>query len=155
MNLRNILILLALPWLFTPMNTLGQDGAPAKRGVSIDDQAKFQSIESPAFSSDGKWIAYAVSTGDYENNQSLNRIWMQPAQGGSPVALSAAGVSSWQPVFSKDGKILYFLSARDEQKSQLWSLNLENGGEAQQVTELERGVGRYVREFLSTADPYR
>lgn len=140
MSLRNILIVLVLPWIFTPLNVLGQDGAPARRPVSIDDQAKFQSIESPVFSRDGQWIAYTVSTGDYENNQSLSRIWMQPAQGGLPVPLSAAGVSSGEPVFSKDGKTLYFLSARDEQKSQLWSLNLETGGEAQQVTELERGV---------------
>lgn len=58
----------------------------------------------------------------------------------APVALTAAGVSSWNPVFSKDGRTLYFLSARDEEKTQLWSLNLVAGGEAQQVTELERGV---------------
>ena len=140
MSLRYLLILLALPWLFTPLKILSQDGAPDKRLVSVDDQSRFQSIESPVFSGDGKWIAYTVSTGDYENNRSLTRIWMQPAQGGSPLALSAAGVSSSQPAFSRDGKKLYFLSARDEQKTQLWSLNLETGGEAQAVTELERGI---------------
>jgi Tol biopolymer transport system component len=50
--------------------------------------------------------------------------------------MTSAFFSSRQPVFSQDGKTLYFLSSRHEQKSQLWSLNLETGGEAQQITQL-------------------
>ncbi|MDH3788896.1 MAG: S9 family peptidase [Xanthomonadales bacterium] len=139
-NLRLMQNVLVVACLLTPLSSPGQDSAAEKRLISIDDQASFRSIGSPVFSADGQWLAYTVTTGDYEKNQSLNRIWMQPAQGGSLVALTAAGVSSWSPVFSKDGRTLYFLSARDEQKTQLWSLNLVAGGEAQQVTELERGV---------------
>jgi len=140
MTIRNLLTCLALAWFLTPVTALARDDAPDKRLITVDDYSKFQTVGSPVFSEDGKWLAYTVETGDYENNQSLTRIWMQPAQGGVPVALTAAAVSSWSPVFSMDGKTLYFLSERAEKKTQLWSLNLVAGGEAQQVTELERGV---------------
>lgn len=127
---------------FTLLTSTGQGSTSEKRLISIDDQASFQTIDSAVFSHDGKWLAYTVTTGDYAKNRSLKRIWMQPSQGGEPIALTAATVSSRQPVFSKNGKTLYFLSARDEQKTQLWALNLGIGGEAQQVTEFERGVDR-------------
>lgn len=142
MKISFAVIFLALTTLFSPLDALASDHKAAKRLLTVDDYAKFKSVGSPVFSEDGLWLAYTVETGDYEKNQSLTRIWMQPAQGGSPVALTAAAVSSWSPVFSKDGKMLYFLSTRDEEKTQLWSLNLAAGGEAQQVTELERGVNQ-------------
>ena len=107
-NLRLMQNVLVVACLLTPLSSPGQDSAAEKRLISIDDQASFRSIGSPVFSADGQWLAYTVTTGDYEKNQSLNRIWMQPAQGGSLVALTAAGVSSWSPVFSKDGRTLYF-----------------------------------------------
>ena len=140
MKIRFAVIFLALTALLGSPDALASDHKSDKRLLTVDDYAKFKSVGSPVFSEDGLWLAYTVETGDYEKNQTLTRIWMQPAQGGSPVALTAAGVSSWSPVFSKDGKKLYFLSSRGEEKTQLWSLNLAAGGEAQQVTELERGV---------------
>ena len=129
MKIRFAVIFLTFSALFSPLGALASDHKTAKRVLTVDDYATFKSIGSPVFSEDGLWLAYTVESGDYEKNQSLTRIWMQPAQGGAPIALTAAAVSSWSPVFSEDGKKLYFLSARGEEKTQLWSLNLVAGGE--------------------------
>ncbi len=113
-----------------------------KRLITVDDQNAFKSVASPVISPDGKWIAYTITSNDIARNKSSSRIWMLPAKGGTPIPMTSAMASSRQPVFSKDGKALYFISTRGEQKAQLWSLNLEFGGEARQVTDNERGVKR-------------
>lgn len=114
----------------------------SRRHITVDDQHAFKSVASPVFSPDRKWLAYTVSSNDVAANKSITRIWMLPAVGGTPIPMTSATVSSRQPVFSKDGKTLYFISARGDKKAQVWSLNLEFGGEARQVTDNERGVSR-------------
>ena len=47
-----------------------------------------------------------------------------------------------RPTFSLDSQSLFFVSARDGQPSQLWSVDLLSGSEARQETALERGVSR-------------
>jgi len=111
-----------------------------KRLITVDDQTAFQTVASPVFSPDGRWIAYTISSNDFEKNQSTTRIWKIPAKGGDPIPMTSASVSSSVPVFSKDGNTLYYLSARGEQKSQVWSLDLVAGGEGQQLTDIERGI---------------
>ena len=92
MNLRIIQNLLVVACFLMPLNSAGQDSVPEQRLLTVDDYAKFKSVGSPVFSEDGLWLAYTVETGDYEQNQSLTRIWMQPALGGTPIALTAAAV---------------------------------------------------------------
>ncbi|MDA0707346.1 MAG: S9 family peptidase [Proteobacteria bacterium] len=135
------LTLVVFPLLFLLLSSV----VPAqpkgeKRLISIDDQARFRFVGSPEFSPDGKKLAYTVTTSNYAKNESTTRIWLQSPVGVEPVPLTADGVSSSEPQFSNDGKTLYFLSARNEQETQLWKLDLVLGGEARQLTELERGV---------------
>jgi len=111
------------------------------RSLQIDDTFKIKSVRSPSFSLDGKLLTYTVTTRDYEKNTSKTRIWMMATNDGDPVPMTAKAVSSRAPTFSRDGKRLYFVSARNEGKSQIWFLDLVNGGEAQQLTDLDRGIG--------------
>lgn len=134
--------LLTLTSLMTTLPVPAQAEEDARRLITVEDHTAFQSPGSPAFSPDGQSIAYTVSTDHYDKNETLTRIWIQPAGGATPVPMTSAMHSSRQPVFSLDGKTLYFLSARDEQPSQLWTLDLETGGEAVAVTDLERGVNQ-------------
>jgi dipeptidyl aminopeptidase/acylaminoacyl peptidase len=110
------------------------------RKLELDDSFKIKGVGSPTLSYDGKWVAYTISTQNFEKNSSSTRIWMQSTQDGKPFPMSADKLSSWTPKFSRDSKKLYFLSARNGERTQLWFLDLGHGGEAQQVTSLERGV---------------
>ena len=111
------------------------------RLLEIDDTFKIKQVAHPELSPDGKWVAYTVSTRNFEENNSKTRIWMLATENGEPIPMTAEALSSRAPKFSRNGKTLYFLSARSGGKSQIWFLDLVHGGEAQQVTRLERGVG--------------
>jgi dipeptidyl aminopeptidase/acylaminoacyl peptidase len=134
-------LVLSLALLFLSSNALAATDQ-AKRLITVDDKFAFQSVASPVFSPDGKWIAYTVRTRNFAENSSTQRIWLIPTKGGAAIPMTSALVSSGQPVFSRDGSLLYFLSTRGDQKSQVWSLNLRSGGEGQQVTRLERGINQ-------------
>jgi dipeptidyl aminopeptidase/acylaminoacyl peptidase len=110
------------------------------RALKIEDQFKIKEVGSPQISPDGRWVAYTVTTPNFEEESSLIRIWMIPMAGGTPIPMTSATVSSWAPTWSADGEFLYFLSARDGGKSQVWALDLEHGGEARQITDIERGA---------------
>jgi dipeptidyl aminopeptidase/acylaminoacyl peptidase len=113
---------------------------PSLRVLEIDDTFKIKNVGHPELSPDGKWAAYTVRTRNFEKNSSKTRIWMMATEKGKPIGMTAEALSSGAPTFSRDGKKLYFLSARNGDKSQVWSLDLVHGGEAQQVTSIKRGV---------------
>ena len=127
--------------LLATQNPQEDASVPSLRVLEIDDTFKIKHVGSPELSPDGKWMAYTVSTSNFEKNSSKRRIWMMATENGEPIPMTAEAISSWAPKFSRDGKKLYFLSARNGGKSQIWSLDLVHGGEAQQFTRLERGVG--------------
>ncbi|MFT5483798.1 MAG: dipeptidyl aminopeptidase/acylaminoacyl peptidase [Halieaceae bacterium] len=111
-----------------------------QRAISLGDMHAFAAVSAPAFSPDGTWVAYVVEVNDVVAKTSISQLYLVAANGGDSALMSAESVSSWGPVFSRDGMHLYFLSARNEEKTQVWSLNLRVGGEAQRVTHIERGV---------------
>ena len=145
MNVQSLSSILFIFALFPFTSSAAQDfeketSPPALRTLEIDDTFKIKNVGSPELSPDGKWMAYTVTTRDFEKNSSKTRIWMIATDNGEPIPMTAEAVSSRRPKFSRDGTRLYFLSARNGGKSQMWSLDLVHGGEARQVTSLKRGV---------------
>jgi dipeptidyl aminopeptidase/acylaminoacyl peptidase len=107
--------------------------APAsapRRLVTLDDMNQVKWPDEPWPSPDGKQIAYEVD----------GRIYVVATGGGEPRAITSAGSSASDPVWSRDRAWLYFLSDRADKKSQLWKLPLTSFGEATQVTTFERGI---------------
>ncbi|MEE9229796.1 MAG: S9 family peptidase [Acidobacteriota bacterium] len=119
----------------------GDKTEAAPRVLTVEDQFKIKQIGSPRISPDGKRVAYTVSTANFEEETSRSRIWIIPTKGGTPIPMTSESVSSSAPTWGAEGRFLYFLSARDGGKSQVWALDLEHGGEARQVTDLEQGAG--------------
>src|ERR1700686_709410 len=107
--------------------------AGAQRPITVDDYFQIHEVHDPQLSPDGRWIAYTVKTPLLKTDKNEERIWMVPASGGDPIALTAAGVSFSHPRWSPDGKNIAFLSARNGSKEQVWLLN-RLGGEAERLT---------------------
>ena len=132
------ILVVALGFLFTSSGWLVPFAA-AQRPITIDDYFQIHEVHDPQLSSDGYWIAYTVKTPLLKTDKNEERIWMVPASGGDPIALTAAGVSSSHPRWSPDGKYIAFLSARNGSKEQVWLLN-RLGGEAERLTYTPQAV---------------
>ena len=119
------------------------DSAPQRPVLTIDDQFLLERVGSPQISPDGMRVAYTVGTTDYDTNSSETRIWVVGRDGGAPIPMTGKGSSASSPRWSPDGTQLSFLSARDDDKTQVWALDLTTGGEAVQLTEAAEGISAY------------
>jgi dipeptidyl aminopeptidase/acylaminoacyl peptidase len=126
---------------FSPGNDSMADEPPAENSsrLTVDHYFKLGAVSDPQISPEGDWIAYTVKRANLEDDKSRSRVWMIPDRGGDPVALTADGESSSHPRWSPDGRYLAFLSARNEGKTQVWSL-YRGGGEAIQLTDSAQSV---------------
>jgi len=111
--------------------------------LTIDDQFLIERVGSPRISPSGQRVAYTVGTTDYDTNSSETRIWIVDRDGDAPIPVTGKGSSASSPRWSPDGGRLSFLSARHGGKTQVWALDLTNGGEAAQITDAEDGVSGY------------
>lgn len=116
---------------------------PAPRPMTSADISRFRDVSDAQISPDAQWVAYTVTNKSLKDDKVESRIYMVPAAGGDPIALTAEGNSSSSPRWSPDGKSLAFLSARNEGKSQVYLLNL-HGGEAQRLTDTIQDVDSFA-----------
>ena len=95
----------------------------------------------PAWSPDGQRIAY------WANQNGQRDLWVIPAAGGTPVALTSDAATDWSPEWSPDGHWLYFSSDRGGHMN-VWRVAMAAdgtpSGAPQPVTRSLMGVG-YAR----------
>ena len=113
--------------------------AGERRPVQVDDYFALRYPGSPQVSPDGRWLAYTVSSQDLESDSRSTATWLIPVAGGEP---RLAAKSAWHPRWSPDGKLLSFLSSRNDSGTQVYTLDIR-GGEGMQLTDIERGVEAY------------
>ncbi len=104
---------------------------------------QYKGVGQTALSPDGSLVAYRVREPVMEGEKSEYRshIWVASTDGATNYQYTQGEASSTNPAFSSDGEYLAFLSARSE-KNQVWILRVR-GGEAEQVTDAEAGVGSF------------
>lgn len=104
------------------------------------DLHSLKRLADPQISPDGKWVLYQQTTIDLGKSRNTD-LFIVPAGGGAPRALTSHPKSDSQGRFSKDGSQVAFLSSRDG-APQVYVLDLA-GGEARRVTSLSQGVGSF------------
>ncbi len=114
--------------------------ASAQAPLTIEDLVRVQRVEQPEISPDGHFVAFVVRETQLEANRRQAHIWLLDL--GTPRAmprqLTGAGSSDFDPRWSSDGQMLYFLSTRSG-STQVWRIAMQ-GGEAQPVTHLPLDV---------------
>jgi tricorn protease len=83
----------------------GIDGSAPKQ-VAQDKQSE---IHDQAFSPDGRWLAYSLASRSRRRN-----IWLYEIATGHATMLGQDGAADSSPIWSPDGKYLYFQSVRNE-----------------------------------------
>jgi Tol biopolymer transport system component len=89
-------------------------GSPVRLTFQAGDASQ------PAFSNDGRWIAY------YRIIDDIRDLWLTSSEGEPPVQLTDSPSQDWHPAWSPDDQWLAFLSDRDG-KEEIWILSLSSG----------------------------
>ena len=99
---------------------------------------KLKAVGEPQLSPDGKWIAYTLSTTDFEKNSRNSDIYVVASGGGEPRRMTTSEKRDDSPAWSPDGATLAFISSRGGD-AQIYVLPVA-GGEARKVTDFPGGV---------------
>jgi dipeptidyl aminopeptidase/acylaminoacyl peptidase len=126
--------------------------------LSVSDQAnqsgwtpevamRVKRVSTVRVSPDGKRVAFVVGQAVMEGEKSewLSHIHVALADGSQSFQLTSGDKSATSPEWSRDGRWIGFLAARDSKpdaKPNLWRIRVE-GGEAEQVTNEKGGIAAF------------
>jgi len=103
-----------------------------------------QTVASAVPSPDGKRVAWTQSTAVMTGEQSewVSQIYLAGADGAGRIQLTRHEKGARSPLFSPDGRFLYFSSPRSG-KNNLWRIPAD-GGEAEMLTDWKGALGRFA-----------
>src|SRR5579862_9090158 len=131
------------PWLLCAL-VLSLAVQASAHPFKVEDMQNLSRVGDVRVSPDGRWAVFAVTRSDLAKNRAVTNLWKVPTAGGEPQQLTFAQQGSNNaPRWSADGRYLYFLSSRVEDKPQVFRLASE-GGEAKQITNYATGVSGFV-----------
>ena len=118
--------------------------AGAAHSFHVEDMQRLSRVSGLKLSPDAKWVAFTAARPDVAKNRLVKNIWIVSTNGGEPQQLTFAEQGSNDSLrWSPDGRYLYFLSSRVENKAQIFRLAIA-GGEAKQITNVPTGVAGYL-----------
>ncbi|HLK63649.1 MAG TPA: S9 family peptidase [Bryobacteraceae bacterium] len=106
---------------------------------TIDQSLSMKSVGGAVISPDGRYVAYAVTQTNWDENDFVQQIWIAVSATGERYQLTSGKKSSSGPVWAPDSRHLAFASDRDG-KRQIYII-APTGGEAMQLTTEDNGVG--------------
>ncbi len=119
------------------------------RTPTIDQSLEMHTVSGPRISPDGVHVIYQQSRTNWEANAFETDVWLANVATGESHLLTLASKSSASAEWSPDGRWIAFLSDRQAPmpgspagKEQLYVMPAD-GGEAQQLTKMEKGVGGF------------
>lgn len=108
---------------------------------TVHDLLAMDRISETQVSPDGKWAVFTLRKTDLEANRGRTDLWLAGVEGTGLRQLTSHPGSDFSPVWSPEGKSIWFLSTRSG-SAQVWRIPVD-GGEAEQKTNLPLEVGSF------------
>lgn len=102
---------------------------------------KMGRVGSPTISPDGTQVIYTVTYYNLKENKGVTSLWLVPFEGGESVQVTDNAGSDNSPVWSADGKSVYFFSTRSGD-GQIWKLDVASKA-ITQLSNVEGGIDGY------------
>ena len=130
----------AIIFITVAISFAATDSAP--HPFSVHDMLAMDRISDPQLSPDGKLIAFTIRKTDLKANKGKTDLYLIDSDGTNLRQLTTHDAADFNPRFSPDSTIVYFLSARSE-SSQVWQIS-PTGGEATQLTDLPLDISNLI-----------
>jgi dipeptidyl aminopeptidase/acylaminoacyl peptidase len=101
------------------------------RQLTLEDYYRIVTVQAPAMSPDGRWVAFVRTTIVEADNRRQGELWIVPADGSAaPKRLSDPALNASGPRWSYDGKLLAFSGRRrgapaDDAGGSIWFLRAD------------------------------
>lgn len=143
-----ILILISVQFIF----------AQNKRALEIDDMFKIKRISQTTVSPDGRYVAFVLTTINYEENKGTSDIWIYDLLSGEKKNLTNTPYSENSPYWFPDSKNIAFVSYKTG-TPQIFKLDITKETEPEQITNLFTGADGPVvspdgKKILFTSEVY-
>src|SRR5262245_13095138 len=136
--------------LVTTLILVDPIGAQGKRAITIDDYFTQADLFGLAYSP--KYIAYTEGRWQESTDDRKADLWIAPTAGGAARRLTNDRCGARSPLWSADGKSIFFLANRKKKdakeppfdgKSQVWRIDIDGKAEPQAVTSVPGGVDAF------------
>jgi dipeptidyl aminopeptidase/acylaminoacyl peptidase len=121
---------------------LGRPVSAQKQPFTAEDLVALDRIVEHVAAPDGTRVAFVVSSVDLDGNRRRTDLWAVNIDGSGLRRLTDDEASDTGPVWSKDGRSLFFLSTRSG-SAQVWAMAVD-AGTFRQVTQLPLPVGAFA-----------
>ena len=113
--------------------------------VEIMDLAKIRAVSSPQISPEGGTAVFVHTVMDFEEDEYMGDLWVADLVSGEARQFTSGRRKDGNPRWSPDGRRILFTSkppskeGEERKKAQLYVIDVD-GGEARQLTDMEKGV---------------
>ncbi len=132
-----VTVLLMLGWQGGMSALYSQETHP----FTVHDLLAMDRISETQVSPEGQWAVFTLRKTDLDANRGRTDLWLVGVDGAGLRQLTSHPGSDYSPMWSRDGRSIWFLSTRSG-SAQVWRIAID-GGEAEQKTNLPFDVGTF------------
>jgi dipeptidyl aminopeptidase/acylaminoacyl peptidase len=127
---------------FLSIATLCHAQAPTRKPITHEALWMMKRVGAPLVSPDGQWIVYAVTEPSYEKDKSASDLWVVSVDGKKPPRrITNTKAAEADVAWSPDSSSIAFATKREgDETTQIYILNLAEGGEARRLTDVSTGA---------------
>jgi len=114
-----------------------------RRAMTVTDLFRLTPASDARISPDGTRVAFVKTQMNEDKDEYLSNIWIVPVASGEPVQFTGGPKRDNSPRWSPDGRLLAFISERDDKKGQLYVMPVD-GGEPKRLTDFKSAAGEPV-----------